>query len=52
MEPVGAVRIFERSIDKHSLRYTNYFGDGDYSSYKKVCEAKPFGDEQEITKLE
>ncbi len=44
MEPVGAVSIFEHSIDKHGLRYTNYLGDGDSSSYKNVCEAKPYGD--------
>ncbi len=44
MEPVGAVRIFERSEETRSLRYTKYLGDGDSSSFKKVQESRPYGD--------
>ena len=44
MEPVGAVRIFQRSEMKRGLRYTKYLGDGDSSSFKKVMEYKPYGE--------
>ena len=36
MEPVGAKRMFERSIQKHSLRYTEFYGDGDSKSFPSV----------------
>ena len=36
MEPAGAQRIFERSIEKYNLRYINYLGDGDSKSYTSV----------------
>ena len=36
MEPVGAKRMFERSIQKHSLRYTEFYGDGDSKSFPTV----------------
>ena len=29
MEKVGAVKIFQRSVEKHRLYYTAYYGDGD-----------------------
>ena len=51
MEPVGAVRIFQRSEMTRNLRYTKYLGDGDSSSFKKVVECQPYGDEK-IEKLE
>ena len=36
MEVEGAVRIFQRSIEKHSLRYMEYYGDGDSKAYSAV----------------
>lgn len=42
MESVGAVRIFSRSEDQRHLRYTQYLGDGDSASFKKVSESKPY----------
>ena len=48
-ETEGAVRIFNRSINKYGLRYINYIGDS--STYKKVSESKPYGD-QPVGKLE
>ena len=36
MEVVGAKRVFERSIEKHNLRYTKYLGDGDSKSFTSV----------------
>ena len=36
MEPEGAKRIFKRSEDKHSLRFTDFYGDGDSKSFPAV----------------
>lgn len=52
MEAAGAVEIFQRSISKNNLRYANYLGDGDTASFSKVQEAKPYGPDFKITKLE
>lgn len=36
MEPEGAKRMFGRSIQKHRLRYSDYYGDGDSKSHIAV----------------
>ena len=36
MEPDGALRIFQRSVESNKLHYTEYFGDGDSKSYRVV----------------
>jgi len=36
MEVAGAKRIFNRSIEKHGLRYTRYLGDGDSKSFTSI----------------
>lgn len=36
MEPEGADRIFRRSVERHNLRYTEFYGDGDSKSYKEL----------------
>ncbi|KAI8731216.1 Short-chain collagen C4 [Biomphalaria glabrata] len=51
MEAAGAVNIFMRSVETRNIRYTQYLGDGDSSSYKKVVDSKPYG-EKPIEKLE
>ena len=38
MEPAGALKIFERSVESNKLRYTEFFGDGDSESYGVVKE--------------
>ena len=43
MELEGAKRIFNRSIDKHNLRYINFYGDGDSKSYIAVIIIIIFG---------
>lgn len=53
MEASGAVNIFRRSKDSRLLMYTQYLGDGDSASFKKVVESKPYVDpERGIEKLE
>lgn len=36
MEPVGPYRIFERSEATRSLKYVDYYGDGDSNSHATV----------------
>ncbi|XP_072017454.1 uncharacterized protein [Amphiura filiformis] len=44
MEPVGAKRIWNRSVANRNLKYTSkYIGDGDTKSYSAVCNDKPYG---------
>ncbi len=52
MEADGVVQLFKRSEDKSGLRYTTYIGDGDSKGHKKVTEAKPYGEDVAIKKLE
>lgn len=51
MESAGAVKIFERSVNKYGVRYTKYLGDGDSKGFKRVVESKPYGD-VEVEKLQ
>ena len=41
MEVEGAKVIFSRSPEKHNLRYTEYFGDGDSKSFECVKDSYP-----------
>ncbi|GFY12918.1 uncharacterized protein TNCV_3074781 [Trichonephila clavipes] len=49
MEAVGAFRIFERSLIKRDLQYTDYYGDGDFKGFLQV---KDIYGENSVTKLE
>ena len=49
MDPEGAKRIWERSIRKNKLRYTEFYGDGDRKSFLAVKETYKG---KKITKLE
>ena len=52
MESAGAIEIFQQSINNHKLRYNNYIGDGDSSSFNKVVQSKSYGETFIINKLE
>ena len=52
MEGVGAIRIFHRSVEKHNLKYVEYLGDGDSSSFTSVKVSKPYGDNIILSKKE
>jgi len=41
MECSGAKVIFERSIQEHKLRYTEFYGDGDSKSHPTVIDTYP-----------
>ncbi|GFY05608.1 uncharacterized protein TNCV_4402751 [Trichonephila clavipes] len=49
MEAVGAFRIFERSLIKRDLQYTEYYGDGESKGFLQV---KDIYGESSVTKLE
>ncbi|GFY14981.1 uncharacterized protein TNCV_235311 [Trichonephila clavipes] len=49
MEADGAFRIFERSLIKRDLQYTEYYGDGDSKGFLQV---KDIYGENSVTKLE
>ena len=52
MESSGAVTIFKQSLAKYNLRYKNYVGDGDTSSFMNVVQSKPYGENFTMNKLE
>lgn len=52
MEVAGAKAICLRSETKLGVRYVKYLGDGDSKGFQSVLEAKPYGDEVVIEKLE
>ena len=52
METVGALRIFKRSFQTRGLKYKNMLGDGDSSTYNKIVQSKPYGDECIPNKME
>ena len=38
MKTAGATKIFRRSVEKHGIYYTSFYGDGDSKSYPAVKE--------------
>ena len=51
IESAGAIEIFQRSINNNKLRYNNYTGDGDSSSFNKFMQSKPCGETFIINKV-
>ena len=50
METVGAETIFNRSVAKHQLYYTSFYGDGDSKAYPAVQHT--YGPAKPVTKFE
>ena len=42
MDAAEAVEIFQHSVQKHKLVYSQYLGDRDTSSFKEVVESNPY----------
>ena len=34
--------MYQKSVEKHDLRYITYLGDGDTSSFMKAVESNPY----------
>ena len=52
MESAGIIQLYERSIDKHNIRYKPFIGNGDSSSYSAVDKLRPYGPMHNIEKSE
>lgn len=52
MEADIAKEVFSRSVELYNLRYTKFIGDGDTNSFKKVFDAKVYGDQHPVEKIE
>lgn len=52
MEVEGIKKIFHRSENLYGVRYTNYIGDGDTSTFLTISKSKPYGPDVSITKEE
>ena len=44
MEAAEPVEIFQHSIQKHKLAYSQYLGDSDISLFKEVVESEPYSE--------
>lgn len=44
MEVDAVVEMFQRSVKLNNVKYINYIGDGDSTTYKGIVDAKPYGD--------
>ena len=42
MDAAEAVEIFQHSVQKHKLVYSQYLGDGDTSSFEEVVKSNPY----------
>ncbi len=51
MDPAGCLEIFERSIEKHSMRYTEFLGNGDSKAHNQLIQDNVHG-EIPVEKLE
>lgn len=45
MEALGITAMFRRSENERDVRYVQYIGDGDSSTFNKILEAKPYGED-------
>ena len=52
METIGAMVLFERSVEKLGVRYTTMVADGDSKAYDTVNEKLPYGPDYPIVKEE
>ena len=52
MESSAALEIWSRSVEKHSLAYTTYVGDGDSKSFKRLCDDDPYNGKEIVRKEE
>ena len=51
MDASGMLSIFQRSVENHAVRYTEFLGDGDSKAHKLIVEQAVYGN-VEVQKLE
>ena len=52
MESSAALEIWGRSVNRHSLAYTTYVGDGECSSFKRLGDSDPYKGMEVVLKEE
>ena len=52
MEAAGVSKLYSRSIERHKIRYIPFIGDGDSSSYSRICIEQPYGPTVYIPKVD
>eukprot|EP00112_Aurelia_sp_Birch-Aquarium-sp1_P011438 Seg2406.1 transcript_id=Seg2406.1/GoldUCD/mRNA.D3Y31 product="hypothetical protein" protein_id=Seg2406.1/GoldUCD/D3Y31 len=52
MEAAGCLAIFHRSVEEHTLRYTEFLGDGDSKAHDQLTAEKVYGEGVTVKKLE
>ena len=52
MEKAAVIQLYERSVEKNSLYYDPYIGDGDSSAYRELCKTNVYGPSKLIEKEE
>lgn len=52
MEVDGIIEMFQRSVEKHGVKYAYYIGDGDTKTLKNLLETAPYGDDFVVKKKE
>ena len=51
MDPDGCLQIFQRSVEKHGVRYQQFLGDGASKAHQQLIEKRVYGDVS-VEKLE
>lgn len=52
MEVDAVIEIFERSVEKHGVKYVKYIGDGDSKTFKGILDINPYDDDPVVEKKE
>ncbi|GBM80681.1 hypothetical protein AVEN_137208-1 [Araneus ventricosus] len=52
MEGDGMVKLFQRSESERGVRYLNYIGDGDSSTFLSISACHPYGENVPLSKVE
>jgi len=52
MEINSIVKMFLRSINRYSVKYLTYIGDGDSKTFGGILKAEPYGKEHPVIKKE
>ena len=52
MEARGAFVLWNRSLEKHKMRYVTMVSDGDSKAFSSIASSNPYGDEHPVKKLD
>ncbi|XP_044581963.1 uncharacterized protein LOC123263348 [Cotesia glomerata] len=52
MEVDAVVEMFNRSVEKHGVKYIKYIGDGDSKTFKGILDINPYDDDPVVEKKE